>query len=270
MSEQTVHLRRDGVVVRGPDAAEWLQGQLTQDLAGLEVGESRYSLVLSPQGKLASFCRATRSGEEEYLLDTEAGFGPDLEDRLRRFKLRVKVDLEAVELSCEAGPGGGLSSLGPPRVVEEPPPVPDEASLTRLEEARIRSGLPRLGRELTERTIAQEAGEAFVQATVSFTKGCYTGQELVARLDARGSNVARRLRLIEGSEPASPPEPGAAIYRGEAEVGEVTSAAPSGASFVALGYLKRAVLGEEPFDVLVGGPAGERARARVSLLPAEA
>ena len=64
-----------------------------------------------------------------------------------------------------------------------------------FEVARIEAGVPAMGRELTEKTIPQEAG-SLVEHTVSFTKGCYTGQELVARLEARGANVARRLRGV--------------------------------------------------------------------------
>ena len=64
-----------------------------------------------------------------------------------------------------------------------------------FEAARIEAGVPAMGREITDKTIPQEAG-ALVEHAVSFTKGCYTGQELVARLDARGNNVARRLRGV--------------------------------------------------------------------------
>lgn len=261
-------MRRDGLFVRGPEAADWLQGQLTQDLQGMALGESRFSLVLSPQGKLDSFCRVTRTADDSFLLDTEEGYGDGLESRLRRFKLRVKVELEPVQVvSSEAGTGR-LDALGPPRVTTDPPAARrgDESA---LEEARIRAGRPRLGRELTERTIPQEAGEAFVARTVSFEKGCYTGQELVARLDARGSNVPRRLRLIEGRLPAPPPAEKTALWIGDEEVGEVTSAARSGDSFVALGYLKRSAAGREPLEVELGRREGPRTSAVVSLLPPE-
>lgn len=237
-------VRRDGLVVRGPDAAEWLQGQVTQDVKDLPIGTSVLTLVLSPQGKIDSFCRVTREGDDEFLLDTESGFGPSLSERLRRFKLRVKVELEEVSLECSERLGGGFDSLG------RPEPAGDEASPDTLgeefERERIRAAVPRLGRELTEQTIPQEAGEELLARTVSFTKGCYTGQELVARLDARGSNVARRLRVVEGSlAPSEPdPEPGESLLdENDKEAGTLTSSVRSSPeSFVALCYLRRAYL----------------------------
>ena len=162
-------------------------------------------------------------------------------------------------------------------------PGEDEA----FEAARIEAGVPELGRELTERTIPQEAG-ALVARTVSFTKGCYTGQELVARIDARGSNTPRRLRGLvlprrtatrDGERPSARPAQaggaglgatqaavagmgGAPIMQGEQTVGEVTSAAwsPGLDALVALAYLKRGV--EVPADVTVaiGPPGGDGAR----------
>jgi folate-binding protein YgfZ len=242
-------VRRDGVLVEGPDAASWLQGQLSQDVEGLGEDETRLSLVLSPQGRLESFCRLTRLGEESYLLDTEAGFGPALFDRLRRFKLRVKLQLSEVAVVCTEEAGGGLDPFGPPSLGETAPLGDEDEAF--FETARIKSGRPRLGLELTEKTIPQEAGTQFVSRTVSFTKGCYTGQELVARLDSRGSNVPRRLRLLEGLRDGPAPQSGAPILREGAEIGQVTSASPSGGSFVALGYVKRSALSDDEMRAFV-------------------
>ena len=93
----------------------------------------------------------------------------------------------------------------------------------RLEVQRIRAGWPAMGRELTERTIPAEIG-GLVETSVSFTKGCYTGQELVARIDSRGGNVPRRLRLLVLGDAACP-EPGTAISSDGRAVGEITSVA---------------------------------------------
>jgi len=93
---------RDGVVVSGPGALDWLQGQVSQDI-GSFAGDSHSpdvgieTLVLSPQGKIESFCRISNLGADRYLLDLRAGFGDTLLARLRRFKLRVKADLEPLE-----------------------------------------------------------------------------------------------------------------------------------------------------------------------------
>ena len=96
----------------------------------------------------------------------------------------------------------GYDLLGPsPRRPEPATPVGPAA----YEAVRVEAGFPRHGSELDERTIPAEAG--LVEATVSFTKGCYTGQELVARIDSRGSNVPRRLRGFILSGPARPGPP---------------------------------------------------------------
>ena len=121
------------------------------------------------------------------------------------------------------------------------------------------------GREVTESTIAAEVG--LVERTVSFTKGCFTGQELVARLDARGSKVARRLRGLVVADGARPPS-GAAVWTadGEHEVGSVTSAAWSAhrGATVALATLHRRV---EPLDFVTWRGDGVEAVAEVRDLP---
>lgn len=210
-------LARDAVEVRGPDAPAYLQGQLSQDLEPLGVGGSAPALLLEPDGKLCALVRVLRTADDAYVLDTDAGFGEQVRSRLARFRLRTKVGVDLVEWPCVAlrgalvappvgdvvaGGGGpwaaavdwngahGVDLLGPGADAG----VPDRArwvSPGAWEALRIEAGIPVMGRELDERTIAAEAG--LVGRTVSFTKGCYTGQELVARLDARGSRVARRL-----------------------------------------------------------------------------
>lgn len=250
-------VRRDSVVVAGVDAQSWLQGQLTQEIADLGVGETRLSLVLSPQGKLVSFCRVTRTDDERLLLDVEEGFGSALEERLRRFKLRVKSGITTGSVVCEERLGGGFSALGPP---DEDRLMSEESARGRgdaFEASRIIFGVPRLGRELSEQTIPQEAGDDFVARTVSFTKGCYTGQELVARLDARGSNVPRRLRLLRSDSRANGvPRRDDVVKVGDVEAGRVTSAVASDQGFVALAYVRRAHLQDGPLEAeVVSGEA---------------
>jgi len=271
---------RDGLVVSGPGALEWLQGQVSQDLAPLAKGAgaggadaSVETLVLSPQGKIDSSCRVTALGADRYLLDVRAGFGEALHERLRRFKLRVKADVEPLRgLSLlqvrgprTPSPAELSSSLGPAvmAVVEvdwpgwsgrdvlllapqgkQPEPALDggaEGDDDAFEAVRIEAGVPELGLELTERTIPQEAG-ALVARAVSFTKGCYTGQELVARIDARGGNTPRRLfGLVIGGAVESAPAPGDEVVVGAARVGELTSVAWSSGmqAHVGLAFIKR-------------------------------
>ncbi len=271
----TRRAHRDGIVVEGPDARSWLQGQITQDIETLADGESRLTLVLSPQGKVESYCRVTSLGDERLLLDTETGFGSALAERLRRFKLRVKVSLEEVAVVCDELAGEGFESFGPPEIVsvdqagiDLTPPTEDE----RFEVARILAGVPRLGRELTERTIPQEAGNELIDRTVSFTKGCYTGQELVARLDSRGSNVPRRIQLVRGTGTVARNGVAGGLAVGDLievdgkDAGQLTSVAfdSDGESFVGLGLVRRAALSDHPVDAVVIDRDGNRLPATIS------
>ena len=254
---------RDFVRVAGPDAERYLQGQLSQDVAQLAPGGTAWSLVLQPQGKLDVFVRCTRLGDNEFVLDSDRGMGATLVHRLLRFRLRTKADVDQLDWQVLAVRGplapapAGLaipfrwSGLVGYDLAGEAPQLPEPLATATAEDheaARIEAGFPRHGAELDERTIPAEAG--LVEATVSFTKGCYTGQELVARIDSRGSNVPRRLRGLLLSGPAAPGTP---LFNSDdgKEVGRLTSMARSPArGWVGLGYASRAV---EPGAGLVVG-----------------
>jgi folate-binding protein YgfZ len=212
-------LHRDVVRATGADAASFLQGQLSQEVEGLPVGETRATFVLQPQGKVDVWGRITRVGEQEFLLDVDAGFGQALLDRLNRFKLRVDVSLEPVV----------------------DPTAPGSDAPTH-EAERIVDGIPRMGREISEATIPAELGQWVIDQSVSFTKGCFTGQELVARIDSRGGNVPRHLRIIDIQGDATPPVGASLTVEGKA-AGELTSVAVSAESgrAVALAFVPRAI-----------------------------
>ena len=285
---------RDVLRVHGPDAESYLQGQCTQDVSALGPGESAESLVLSPQGKVEGYLRVTRTATDAFVLDTAGGFGPALHARLQRFKLRVKAEIEDLAWSCVSvrGPASptaadvrddaplalefqwgtrrGVDILGPdvhlPDGVRSCAPEAWEAW-------RIELGIPDLGAELDDRTIPAEAG--LLERCVSFTKGCYTGQELVARLDSRGNRVARHLRaVVFGGDLSAPSETGsgaAALIGAEIldpgtgkVVGSITSSAWSPAwGVVSLGYVHRDVT--PPADVVARVGDGERAAVVRSL-----
>ena len=251
-------LARDVVLVRGPDAASFLQGQLSQDIDPLEIGGSTFSLLLQPQGKVDAFLRVTRVEEDVFALDVDAGWGEHVRARLQRFLLRVKVGLEVVDWPVIAvfddeGPapdgawrvaselGRGYDLLGPAARVPDGAAVLDAQAYDGL---RIRAGVPRMGSELDESTIPASAG--VVERSVSFTKGCYTGQELVARIDSRGDKVPTKLRRVVGDAVV-----GALLFDGGREVGRVTSA--SGGD--GLAYVRRGV--EPPATVEARWDGGE-------------
>jgi tRNA-modifying protein YgfZ len=280
-------LPRDVLSVAGIDAAGYLQGQCSQDLAALEVGRAADSLLLAPEGKVVALIRVLRRAEDSFVIDVDAGFGDAVTARLTRFLLRAKVVVEALDWECvarrgsladadvDAGAQGGswrvpvdwngwrgVDLLGPAGTLT----VPDGAEWCgndAWEACRIESGVPVMGRELDEGTIPAESG--LVERTVSFTKGCYTGQELVARIDSRGSRVARRLcgLVLDGSaEPAG--LVGADLVHADAErpVGRVTSAAdcPGLDAVGALAYVHRSVEIGAAVTVAAGGAAGALVR----------
>jgi folate-binding protein YgfZ len=303
---------RDVLAVRGPDAETYLQGQLSQDVVALAVGASADSLLLEPDGKLSALVRVTRTDGQGFVLDVDQGYGDAVAARLRRFLLRSKVELEPLAWRDLSLRGAGVNAraaglltvlaergvlalpfdwngwtgvdlLGPADVVLGPDDggLPDgvmACSAEAVEACRIVSGIPAMGTELTSKTIAAEAG--LVARTVNFTKGCYTGQELVARLDARGSNVPRRLvGVVAPAGDDTPVTRGMTRHAGDAPaddaaaadkvVGTITSAAWSTEceAWVALGYLHRSVEAPGPIRLRSGDGVGGSRPARVALLP---
>lgn len=270
-------VQRDLVRVVGPQAREYLQGQCTQDIGDLAPGEARFSLLLSVQGKVEAFARVRALSDDEFVLDTIAGQGERLLERLRRFKIRIKADLglEHAEMLEIRGPSTPAVADDPPRLLAlapfarpaisgvdlvgalvVPPAGVPSGDPEAFEVLRIMAGVPEMGRELTDSTIPFEAG--IVAETTSFTKGCYTGQELIARLDARGANVPRRLRglvLDAGAREMLPPV-GSPLIVGEKEVGRLTSVAFSARRGAAIGlaYVQRSV--EPPAEGHLAGDSG--------------
>lgn len=272
-----VRLGAVGVVeVAGPDAFTFLQSLASQDLDGMTIGESRHSLLLEPQGKLVADFTVSRVGDETYWLRCESEVAPLLTAGLSRFKIRVKVDItdRSAELDAIALRGPTATSVDttlPDGVVRVdtsrgqlagvdligPSSALDAIDLARvavadhdaLELARIEACLPRQPADIDERTIAQEA--FLDESAVSFTKGCFVGQELVCRIDSRG-HVNRTLRRIRFAE--SVPVGAEVEYEGKI-VGTVTSSAVSPRSGpIALATLRREC--PDGADVSAAGVAG--------------
>jgi len=232
------------VQVVGPDAFTYLQSQLSQDLRTLQVGASMWSFVLQPTGKIDVLLRVWRTSDETFVLDTDAGFGDTLIARLNRFKIRVKADISPLDWRCLAVRGDGaagvdgLASWGAGvDIVGTAPQVPEGAAVggaAELLAARVAAGWPQMGIEIEPGdSIPAETG--VIAVAVSFTKGCYPGQELVERMDSRGATAPRVLQVVD--VPAGT-QPGDDYLLDGVVVGTVTSV--SGA--LALAFVKRSAL----------------------------
>ncbi|MEX2268429.1 MAG: glycine cleavage T C-terminal barrel domain-containing protein [Acidimicrobiia bacterium] len=262
------------VVVSGPDATSFLQSLVSQDLDAIGSGASGPSLLLTPKGKLDAVFRATRVGDDEWWLDTEADYGPRLAESLTRYRIRVKADIEdrtastglvsaigldvaggsnTVTIPTRWGDVNGIDVVGPVGALESVLPDAARCSPEAFEAFRIEHGVPRLGVDIDDTTIPQEA---FLERdAVSFTKGCFLGQELVARIDTRG-HVNRYLRQLRVDGPAVPAR-GAVVHAGDKEVGAVTSAAsvPGEDRVVALAMVRREI--NPPADVTLRWDGGQ-------------
>ncbi|MEM1331995.1 MAG: hypothetical protein AAGG08_00930 [Actinomycetota bacterium] len=200
---------RDRLVVRGSDAATYLQSQLSQTVADLTVGSARWSFVLEPNGKVAVLARVTRTADDEFVLDTDAGFGEAMQSRVTRFMIRVDVTTE-LQLASAAAPSDDH------------------------ERRRVAAGWPRMGAEIHDgQTIPATTG--VVPLAVNFTKGCYPGQELVERMDSRGADAPRRPVVVD----AAGRSVGDSVVVDDADVGSITSVSPDGD--LAIASVKRGV-----------------------------
>jgi tRNA-modifying protein YgfZ len=229
---------RSFVRVAGPDAEDYLERMLSNEIATLPVGDSCEALLLTPKARVIAPMRVVRRGPEDFLLVTEPELGVTLRDQLVRTRFAAKAEIELEEhrsyLLVGAENGGipnGDYGIAAAEVLDQDPP----ADLPRLgdeelEALRIQAGTPRFGREIDDRVLPAEAG--LVERAVSLGKGCFPGQEPIARLHYRG-HANRRLRVldVEGAEPGEE-----LVLEGKV-VGRVTSAAGG----LALAYVRAEV-----------------------------
>lgn len=283
---------RGMLLVTGPDAAEYLQGQLTNDVEALEVGDGQYAALLDRKGHMQGDMRVLRPAAEEIWVDTEAVAIAAVSKHLQMYSIGREVKVEDVsgerailsligprsveiagtaalpENACEvtavagieclaAGTAAGIDLVVAGAEAERLRGVllaagaaavsPEAAEIIRVE-----AGTPRFGAEMGTATMPAEAG--IVERAVSFTKGCYIGQETVARLHYKGK-PNRHLRGLRLSAPAAP---GAALALGEKEVGQLGGAVVSPAfGPIGLAILRREA---EPGAELAVGEDGVTAR----------
>lgn len=236
----------DLVLVDGPDAASFLQGILSQDIEAMVPGEVARSFLLNPSGKLTALLWVLR-GSERVGIFTDRGLGATVAESLNYFKIRVKAEiaLDGRTTWALVGPRAGEvldvgdhwverdgSMLAPaplaglPRVLiagDLPVSGLPRAGSIAMTSVRVEAGEPVMDVDVDEKTIPQETG--LVPESVSFTKGCYLGQELVARIDSRG-HVNRHLRGIVMTRNVLPPE-GAEVWLDDRMSGTLTSVSES-------------------------------------------
>jgi folate-binding protein YgfZ len=203
------------------------------------------ALLLTPKGRLIAPLRVWRRGAEDFLLLTELELGEVVRAVLLRSRFAAKCEIEPEEHTSVVvfGDAEGLPGEIPGTVEVLDQTVSATVDADELERARIEAGVPAWGKELDDSILPAEAG--LDETHISFTKGCYPGQEPIARLRHRG-HANRRLRIIE-VEAASPGEE--IEHEGKA-VGRVTSAVPGRA----LGYVRIEVPEDAELDI-AGAPA---------------
>jgi tRNA-modifying protein YgfZ len=234
---------REFVRVTGPDAADYLQRMVSNDVEALAPGAACPALLLTAKARVIAPLVVLRRGEDDFLLLTEPGLGDVVRAHLTRMRLRARCEIEPEKhesLLLFGGADGFATDW--PGVRElldaglEPTLSEEEVELRRVE-----SAVPRWEREIDDRILPAEAG--LDETHVSFSKGCYPGQEPVARLHFRG-HPNRGLRVVELDEV---PEYGAPLLHDGREVGRVTSAARrEDGTVVALAYVRTEVPDDAP------------------------
>jgi folate-binding protein YgfZ len=271
------------VGVRGRDAEKLLQSLVSNDVEALEPRATCLAFVLTPKGRPVADLRIWREAPDSFVLEAEPELQAELQSTVRRYRLAARAEiaddrdrLASISVLGALEPRPGLLLADGPLGVDVLGAPQDVASLWRelagagacpigadaYEIARVEAGVPRFGAEIDASVLPAETG--LVDLAVSFSKGCYVGQEPVARLHYRGhpNRHLRHLLSFDGALPSVPAE----IALGDRVVGRLTSVVqpPGDAPAVGLGYVRREV--EEGSIVDVRQPAGDPAQARVAAL----
>lgn len=245
-------IQRDVVIITGEDAAEYLQSQLSQDVVSIPRGRSRWSFILTPKSEIEAMVRVTRT-IDGFILDVAPGHGDRVRTRLDGPLFRMDVQFSQDTWPGVAWRGDGAHGLEGDAPIIAPLPwdgveAVDEVGSDVLAPIAVDALSPdaldavRMGARWPSESDMDEgatpAMTGIVEHAVSFDKGCYTGQEFVARVHYRDAAPPRRLVLITFDPGTRLPERAEVLVDGEL-VGSVTSAASG--SGVGLAYCKRSV-----------------------------
>ena len=232
---------RDFVGVRGPDAASYLQAMVSNDVEALGIGDSCEALLLTPKARVIAPLVVLRRGVDDLLLLTEEGLGERVRSTLVRSRFAAKCDIEREEHTSVVafGHSGGIPTYDYGVEASEVLDAPLEPTVddVELELMRIRAGTPRFGREIDDRVLPAEAG--LETRAIDFEKGCYPGQEPIARQHYRG-RVNRTLRVLELDD-ADLPDDDAELSHDGKVIGRITSAARDGDIVMALAFVRAEV-----------------------------
>jgi folate-binding protein YgfZ len=208
--------------VAGPDAADYLQRMVSNDVEALAVGEACDALLLTAKARVIAPLRVLRR-DDDFLVLTEPELGDTVRTQLLRTRFAAKAEIEPEEHESWLVLGG--------EEVLDDRPAGDEVGEAELERWRIEAGIPHWGREIDGQILPAEAG--LDETHISFSKGCYPGQEPIARQRYRGK-VNRKLRVLNVEGDATP---GTELLLDGKKVGRITSAVPG----VALAYVRTEV-----------------------------
>ena len=243
MQTVTAAARRPRAFVRvqGPDAGDFLQRMVSNDVLA---GSSCEALLLTAKARVIAPLVVWRRADDDFLLLTEPELGEVVRAHLTRMRFAAKCEISLEEhmstVVFSGGEGIPNNDYGRPAVELLDEDIDVTLGDADLERLRIEAGTPRFGRELDDRVLPAETG--LVERAVSFTKGCYPGQEPIARQHNRGK-VNRRLRVLDlDGGPAEPETP--VSYAGK-DVGRITSSV----SGLALAYVRVEVPDDAELDV---------------------
>jgi folate-binding protein YgfZ len=204
---------------------------VSNDVEALGDGNACDALLLTAKARVIAPLRIVRRGRDDFLLLTEPELGETVRKELVRMRFAAKVEIEPETHES-------WLVLGGEEVLDEQP-AGEEVGEDELERWRIESGIPRWGREIDDRILPAEAG--LDETHISFSKGCYPGQEPIARQRYRGK-VNRKLRVLEIEGEAQPNDE--LVLAGK-KVGRITSAVPG----LALAYVRVEVPADAQLEV---------------------
>jgi anthranilate synthase component I len=237
----------DAIVLEGEEVLAFLDGQVTQDVKSLAPGDSRWSFLLQPDGKVVALLRIWNVLDGPVVVALAPGQLDAVQSRLERFMIRVdcrvKRTIEGAQGLSVRGPRSSEVANSTSGLMGTVLPSPHEVGFDlvmrkqgalsgvphapegALEALRIEAGWPLSGVDILPGDVPADAGPDVMATAVSFTKGCYTGQELVERMAARGASSPRPLRLLTFEEDDPVPPPGSEVTIGDESYGTITSSA---------------------------------------------